>query len=227
MQVKAQSALGRGLYFFELLWADLYDPQGPTGSVSIGEAEPFEPGTQYPVGSQVIYNGRIYLVTSAPQTGAPGTDPSFSEIEIVGGITGPTGPAGLPGATGPQGPTGSVSIGEAEPFEPGTQFPVGSLVLYNGRIYVVTSAPQTGAPGTDPSFSEVEIVGGITGPTGPQGLQGPPGASGPASTDKKPCPSRLCKLGRLFRQSTRLVFALTELGYSPQTQAQVGTGLDT
>jgi len=164
-------------------------PQGPTGSISIGEAEPFEPGTQYPVGSQVIYNGRIYLVTSAPQTGTPGTDPSFSEIEIVGGITGPTGPQGIPGltgstgpagVTGPQGPMGDVSIGEAEPFESGTQFPVGSLVIYNGKLYVVTSAPQTGVPGVDPAFSEVDILGGITGPTGPQGIQGLTGPTGPA-----------------------------------------------
>ena len=152
---------------------------GPMGEVSIGEAEPFEPGTQYPVGSLVLYNGRLYVVTSAPQTGVPGVDPAFSEVDILGGITGPTGPAGAPGAPGATGPTGNVSIGEAEPFEPGTQYPVGSLVLYNGQLYVVTSAPQTGVPGVDPAFSPINILGGITGPTGPQGVQGITGATGP------------------------------------------------
>ena len=148
---------------------------GPTGNVSIGDAEPFEPGTQFPVGSLVLYNGKLYVVTSAPQTGVPGEDPAFSEVDILGGITGPTGPSGAPGPTGP---TGNVSIGDAEPFEPGTQFPIGSLVLYDGRLYVVTSAPQTGAPGEDPAFSEIDILGGITGPTGPQGITGPSGATG-------------------------------------------------
>ena len=147
-------------------------PQGPMGNVLLGSAQPFAPGTQYPVGATVLYDGRVFVVTEAPQTGEPGSGTGFMEIEISGGVTGPTGP------TGPQGPQGNVSLGSVEPFVPGMQYPIGATVLYNGRIFLITSAPQTGVPGNGAGFFNIKISGGVTGPQGSQGIAGPPGTPG-------------------------------------------------
>jgi len=179
--------------------------------ITLESAEAFEPGTQYPAGATVIYNGKLFVVTSPVQTGAPGVDPAFSEVDVLGGITGPrgaqgpqgpqgaagtqgsqgpqgpqgiqgaagaTGPAGATGEAGEAGATGVITLESAEAFESGTQYPAGATVIYNGRLFVVTSPVQTGSPGVDPAFSEVDVLGGITGPTGALGLQGPAGPTG-------------------------------------------------
>ena len=156
---------------------------GLPGNVALGNAEPFEPGTQFPVGETVLYNSRIFLVTEPTQTGTPGSGSGFFEVAVSGGVTGATGPTGAAGTPGATGLPGNVALGNAEPFVPGTQFPIGETVLYNGRIFLITEPTQTGTPGSGTGFFEVAVSGGVTGATGPAGatgVQGVPGVQGTA-----------------------------------------------
>ena len=86
----------------------------------------------------------------------------------------------MPGPTGPTGPTGPAGIGfdSAVVFDPAMAitYPRGQVVLYNGGVYVVTSAPPTGVPGSSPDYTPITVSGGVTGATGPTGPTGPTGA---------------------------------------------------
>jgi hypothetical protein len=171
------------------------------GTFSLENAQNYTPGkTDYPKGSIVIYNGKAYVVTNTPQSGgAPDTDPAFTYLEIQSdaqvtgatgatgargatgvtgargetGATGPTGPSGPAGADGATGPTGPAALENAQSYSHGkTDYPVGSVVIYEGRAYLVTSSPQSGLnPYEDPAFSYLEITSdaGGTGATGATG----------------------------------------------------------
>jgi len=146
---------------------------GATGALAIGD---FLFNVEGPGGEIVNldYGDNLIFTTGTPTlldiTVSPGS--AIVEFDILGGggagITGPAGPAG---ATGPMGPAGEIVS-----WQSGTSdYPVGTLVYYNGKIYVVTHSPQTGqTPDIDTgAFDEVNLGDG-------QVLQGPTGPAGPA-----------------------------------------------
>ncbi|MDR0918827.1 MAG: hypothetical protein LBM93_06195, partial [Oscillospiraceae bacterium] len=141
---------------------------GATGPAALDNVQNYQPGkTDYPVGTVVMYDNKPYIVTSNPQNGGtPDTDPNFSELEITSNV---------PGATGATGATGPAALDNVQNYQPGkTDYPVGSVVMYDNKPYIVTSNPQSGgAPDTDPKFSELEITSHVPGATGATGATGP------------------------------------------------------
>jgi hypothetical protein len=82
--------------------------------------------------------------------------------------------SGGQGATGATGATGPAALESAQSYTPGKRdYPVGSVVIYNGKAYIVTSNSQSGAsPDQDPAFSYLEITSDAPGSVGPTGATG-------------------------------------------------------
>lgn len=84
-------------------------PQGPAGSTAWGFTWQGDWSAQvYGAGCVVLYNGALYLATQMCGPDAPGVDPHWQQLSIVG----PAGRDGTDGAPGPQGPQGEVSAGD-------------------------------------------------------------------------------------------------------------------
>lgn len=102
------------------------------------------------------------------------------------GATGPQGPAGAAGPQGPQGPTGptgpqgpaGAGLETVTAFVPGTLYPRGAMVFYNGSLYQTAVQNPIGTPGSSADYNLISVAG-PTGATGPAGAQGPAGATGP------------------------------------------------
>ncbi len=98
---------------------------GATGPVGPGlsDAEVFDSSNSpnYPAGGVIIYNDRLYRVTTDSPSGTPDTSSDYELLSVTGptGATGPKGDAGAVGETGPTGPTGDAgAAGETGPTGP-------------------------------------------------------------------------------------------------------------
>ena len=85
-------------------------------------------------------------------------------------------PAGPPGPQGPQGPAGSVTWGFNWQGTWNAQvYGAGCVVLFEGVLYLATQMCGPDAPGVDPRWQQLSIIG----PAGQAGTNGNDGAPGP------------------------------------------------
>ncbi|WP_237155563.1 carbohydrate-binding protein, partial [Oryzibacter oryziterrae] len=149
---------------------------GPQGLVARGT---WSASKSYGVDDVVVYNGsawRAIAASGANKNKIPSSNPTFWELLVSKGDTGPKGSTGLQGPKGETGPKGDT--GAAGPKgEAGTAGPKGDTGAAGPKGDTGAAGPQ-GLKG-DTGAAGPQGLKGDTGATGPQGLKGDTGAAGP------------------------------------------------
>jgi collagen triple helix repeat protein len=207
----------------KIFW-NVAGPQGPAGA----------PGPQGPAGPQGPQGvtGQQGSIGPTGATGAVGPQGPKGDTGAQG-VQGPQGVAGGQGPTGPQGDKGETGAtgaqGPAGPqgehgdgfnyrgqFDPSGTYATYDVVVFNGSSYLAT-APTSGAPDSDPSWTLIVSKGD----TGAPGANGQPGAPG-GSVTVGPAPLVNCQYGGAVVTDT---FGHTQYACdgTPGTQGLQGT----
>lgn len=125
-------------------------------------------------------------ITQTGPTGATGPQGSKGNSGDVGpqglqgdiGPTGPTGAQGIQGPTGAKGDVGETGLAWNGDWSDTVGYDINDAVIYNGVAYIAIQAGINKVPNLEPTFWDVLVEKGDTGPQGPQGIQGVTGPTG-------------------------------------------------